>query len=665
VLLGLNSQTNREIPACVTEHWSFMGDILYLIAFLALPVISYLWVRSLTWLAIWIFAASALVGSFIDFTIDMGRLWDLPSLKNAVLVTLVIVAVAAFLSRSLKRTTSVKIQMLSIGAPIVVALLFVVLSRVLAIGHAGPWSAVGVFVQRIFSEDSAKWLDFAGQLMSGGFIDQAVPMGGPLQLAVVFTATIFSVISTLAFGGVNQVYVASNSILFLQFGLAALSPIVLAPLAEMRLKDGGKRIRIPAPALWVGGLALMAGSFAVSGLGHLTFQYSMLVVGLWFAVFLAGSHVPHARVLTSVSVAVLLVVWFPMLAISIVLYIALIGYFIYSLANKRSFKSLALPIAMTILTLVFTWQSLVSTFTYIFELDSTVASGAAFNAGGVSAGALIPALVLLNSQGGTEQATALLTILALLTLVLALRYLNRIFGSAQRTAVAFAPIALIGAFALALQVLGTWYAGSGPNYGALKMTFFIVILTITVTTPFAVMELDRSRTSGRFPGLTPVRVGALAGIVFVLAIDGLLTRAVTYVSPEQWPSTDLNRNYWWPAEVRPVADQSIASNPIGCVYLEPGDEVPTVLKDGQRMYACTRILAGLSGMDTIAQPLVDFQRREWLTNQEAWLDEYPRLLNLPPEVLAKKMILISGNNDVVGLESIDALMQRYKPLWAQ
>ena len=641
-----------------------MADILYLIAFLALPVISYLWVRSLTFMAIWIFAASAVVGSFIDFTIDLGRYWDLPSLQVAVLVSFLIVAAAAFLSRNLKRTASVKIQMLAIGAPIAVALLFVLLSRLLAIGHAGPWSAVGVFVQRVFSEDSAKWLDFAGQLMAGGLIEQAVPMGGPLQLAVVFTATIFSVISTLAFGGVNQVYVASNSILFLQFGLAAISPIVLAPLAESRLKNSGSRLRIPAPALWVGGLALMAGSFAVSGMGHLTFQYAMLVVGLWFAVFLAGSHVPHARVLTSVSVAVLMIVWFPMLAVSIVIYIALIAYFIYALAHKRSLKVLALPIIITVLTLVFTWQSLISTFTYIFELDS-VASGTGFGGGGISASSLIPALVLLNSQGGTEQASAFLTILALLTLVLALRFVNRILGSARRTAMAFAPIALVGAFALALQVLGTWYVGSGPNYGALKMTFFIVILTITVTTPFAVMELDRARTSGRFPELTPVRTGALVGIVFILATDGLLTRAVTYVSPQQWPSTELNRNYWWPAEVRPVADQSIASNPIGCVYLEPGDALPTVLKDGQRMYACTRILAGLSGMDTTAQPLVDFQRREWFTNQEAWLDEYPRLQTLPPEVLAKKLILISGNNDVVGLESIDVLMQRYKPEWAQ
>jgi len=211
-----------------------------------------------------------------------------------------------------------------------------------------------------------------------------------------------------------------------------------------------------------------------------------------------------------------------------------------------------------------------------------------------------------------------------------------------------------------LGTLGTWYSGSGPNYGAQKMTFFAVILTIVVCAPFAIMEIDRVK-----PALTPARVGAVVGIVFLISIDGLLPRAMTYTSPEQWPSTELSRNYWWPAEVRDTANQSIASNPVGCIYLEPGDALPTVLKDGQRMYACTRILAGLSGMDSTAQGLVDFQRREWFTNEAAWLNEYPNLQLLPPEVRAKQLILISGNNDVVGLETIDRLMQRYKPEWAQ
>jgi hypothetical protein len=446
---------------------------------------------------------------------------------------------------------------------------------------------------------------------------------------------------------------------------------VLAPFAEANLKNtDGSRLRFPAPVLWAAGLVIMAASFAVSGLGHLTFQYAFVVAGLWISVFLVGSHVKHARVLTSVAAAVLLIVWFPLLAVSLLIYAALIIYLITRLIradSKKAYRSLILPIVATVLTLVFVWDSILSTLIYIFDLRSfTTGSSVEYFGGSLGASAravvesLMPALEVLDSAGGTEQASAILGILALLTSVLALIHVNRRLGSPQKTALAFAPLATIAAYAFALATLGTWYSGFGPNYGAQKMTFFIVILVIATTAPLAIMEIDRATQ-----GLTPARMGAAVGILFLISIDGLLPRAVTYVSPDQWPSTELNRNYWWPAEVRSTADQSIASNPIGCVYLEPGDVLPTVLKDGQRMYACTRILAGLSGMDATAQRLVDFQRREWFTNTPAWLDEYPGLLELPPEVRAKNLILISGNNDVVGLESIDRLMQRFKPEWAQ
>jgi len=214
-----------------------MGNIAFLVAFLALPVLSYLWVRSITWLVVWIFASAAVVGSLVDFTIRNGQLWDLPSLQFALLVSLLIVAIAAFFSRKMRPGASAKIQAIAIGAPVAVAFIFIIISRLLAIGHAGPWSAVGYFVQRISAEDNAKWLDFSGQLLSSDHVNQAVPMGGPLQLSVVFAATVFAVISQIAFNGVNQVYVASNSILFLQLGLAVISPIMLAPFIEAKLKN--------------------------------------------------------------------------------------------------------------------------------------------------------------------------------------------------------------------------------------------------------------------------------------------------------------------------------------------------------------------------------------------------------------------------------------------
>ena len=136
-----------------------MGNIAFLIAFLALPVLSYIWVRSITWLVIWIFASAAVVGSLIDVSVRRGNLWDLPSLQFALLASLLIVAIAAFFSRKLRPGASVKIQAIAIGAPVAIAFIFIIISRLLAIGHAGPWTAVGYFVQRIYAEDNAKWLD--------------------------------------------------------------------------------------------------------------------------------------------------------------------------------------------------------------------------------------------------------------------------------------------------------------------------------------------------------------------------------------------------------------------------------------------------------------------------------------------------------------------------
>ena len=119
-------------------------------------------------------------------------------------------------------------------------------------------------------------------------------------------------------------------------------------------------------------------------------------------------------------------------------------------------------------------------------------------------------------------------------------------------------------------------------------------------------------------------------------------------------------NYWWPAEVKHnTADQTIAGNPIGCVYLPPGAKVPTVLPDGQRLYSCTRLLVGLSGMDTTARPLVDWMRREWLTNTGSWMNEYDWIAGMPEDVRAKNLILLDEANNVVGLESIGSLVSRF------
>jgi hypothetical protein len=137
------------------------------------------------------------------------------------------------------------------------------------------------------------------------------------------------------------------------------------------------------------------------------------------------------------------------------------------------------------------------------------------------------------------------------------------------------------------------------------------------------------------------------------------------MSPGQWPvSTGDNRGYWWPAEVRNTADQTILANPIGCAYYPQGAEAPTGLPNGQTTYSCTRLLAGLSGEDTGGQAVVDWLRREWLTNTPAWTAVWPSFITMDQAVLDKQLILLDNDNKVVGFETIRTLLDRIRPVWA-
>ena len=63
--------------------------------------------------------------------------------------------------------------------------------------------------------------------------------------------------------------------------------------------------------------------------------------------------------------------------------------------------------------------------------------------------------------------------------------------------------------------------------------------------------------------------------------------------------------------------------------------------------------------------MVDWLRREWLTNEAAWTAAWPDMVKMAPEVLDKQLILLDENNQVIGLESIRALLDRVRPQWAE
>lgn len=642
-----------------------MSNLLFTVAFIGLPVISYFLTRNLTWTVGIIAGTFAVGGAFISFWVDLGNLWNLASLQWTLLVLLAIGALLSFVVGRRSASYPFTRHFYAGFLPVLVVLAFVLVSRLLAAPTAGLFTGVGFLIQRSHAEDNAQWLDYSSQLIQGGDIVQAVPIGGPLQLFMVFMATLMASVSFIAFGGVNEVFVGANSVIYGSFALAILAPFALAPVVEMRkrvISGSGSRF-IPTPVVWAGMLVLVTASLAVSGLGHVTLQFVFISLTFWVALFVVGSRSRHGWAIASLVAVGAAVVWFPLTPIAIVVLIGGVVVLIGRIIRQRNPSVLAI-LGVWILMIVMTWQGFTSAMRYITETTTTATGidGGGI-AGGIAAAArAIPSLDLLSSQGGTEQVSPSLSIAVVIAAVLAVLFIRRAFPKASTTAlfVRFGPAILLVTYSIGLTVGGSWWSGEPPAYGALKSAFLVSIVILAVAVPFAVMELDpRNR------GLSIIRFAGIAGIIYVLALDGLLTRAVTNTSPTQWPSTiDREGNYWWPAEVQSVANQPLATNPIGCAYYPTGSLVPTALPDGQRTYACTRLLVGLAGIDTGGQPVINWLKREWFTNTGAWLEEYPGLLTLTPEVRARQLILMDELNNVVGLESIATFMERSKPDWA-
>lgn len=648
-----------------------MGNLAFLAAFLALPVVSFLLVRSLTWTVAAVTGSLALAGAVVAFALDHGNRWTMASLQWVTLGALLAVALAALLQRRRGLGwTSVPLarQLGTVVAPVAVGFLLIAVSRLAAAPRSGLFTGVGFLVQRQYAEDNAKWLDFSSQLITGHDVVQSVPLGGPLQLFMVIVATVLASISVVAFGGVNEIFVAANTVVYAEYALAALAPFALAPIAEARVRarDGASRRGfIPAPLVWTGMLVLVVGSLAVSGLGHLTLQFVFIAVAFWVSLFLVGTRAPHAYSLASLAMVAVAIVWFPLTPISVLVLAAgvvvIVGRFARSgIRREAPWAAAVMWLAMIVLT----WTSFTQALRYMTDVTSVTATSVGGGGGGrASASAfVVRSLDLLTSQGGTEVIAAALGVLVVLSAVLGTMFIvrQRAAGPRSRTLVAFAPAALVGAYAVVLSVAGTWWAGSGPAYGALKSTYMASIVVLAVSMPFALMEIDRKKA-----GLTVVRVAGIAGVLYLLTIDSLMPRAFTYLSPQQWPSAATGeRGYWWPAEVKSQADQPISGSPIACGYFVQGAQVPSALPNGQTAYSCTRILVGLAGADTTGQPVVDWQRREWLTNTPAWFEEYPGLSGTPEDVRRRNVILMNEINEVVGLDSLQTFLDRVRPEWA-
>ena len=660
-------------------------DAALLALYVALPILTWIRVRSLAWTVVAIAGAGAAAGAMVNFVIDRGVELTRVQLQFILLAVLGVVFVLA-LVRPWRGKAPISRQVLAVLLPsglLLAGFLIITMRWTEEFAFLRP---VSFLIGQATAEDNSKWLDFTAQWASGGGIDQPVPLGGPLQLYLTFVGTLLAVVSQVVLGGFNEVAVAANAVVYGQFGLAMMMPFAFAPMAEAKFAAAGSgsvgsrgrvsRGFIPLPGLWAGMLVLVVVSLAVVAYGHLTLQFTFLVAGLWVATFLSGSKVPRARLVTSLAAAASMTVWLPLNVIAIIIVVTWLVLYVSRWVRFGARSVDWWGAALLIVVAVGVFEPVLSSMVYLLFASSGAAVpvlagglGGVGAAGAASVGAsAVPALadsILFAATGGTEVAGPLLMGAALISALAASVVVTRQpVGNRLAAYRSFAPLGVFVFIALSIYVLDAYATGSAPNYGSMKFTFMVVSIALATTLPLALLALD----PGAGFGMTVSRWIAVAGVVLLLAVDSLLPRAIAQVRQDRWsppiPFNNTSGSYWYPAEVNGRADQPIESNPIACVYLPQGYPVPTAivpsgLSDAQRVYACTRQLAGLGGLDAEAQPVVDWLRREWLTNTPAWSDVYDGLASLPDEVLDRTVILLDDGSNVTGVETLRSLLGRF------
>jgi hypothetical protein len=640
-----------------------VSNLLFGISFIALIALAIIASRSMARFAIITLFTVTVSGAFLQFLSDHSLSVTLGLTQWWLLVTaLLLVGISLYYGRFAGDSAlwSQASNLILIGGSSLITVAFLA-SRLLAPGDLAPLSSVGYFFQKAAAEDNAKWLNATSQLANGSVIDTWANVGGPLLLVMSLAATLIGALSFLLYGSVNEVAVSAGSMIFTQIFFIVIAPFALAPIAEKtyrKITGGGQ---LPKLYSLLSIVILTASSAVLLTYGHITLQFTLIVLVLWIGAFLAPISRFPARLLTTMAVVATAMVWFPLAGLSLVTLIGALVYFAQGVlrstgkARKDSIIRFLITFSLGILTIQFVNSAL----RYSLGVDSVSATPAGGNVGGVVAAVrsiTAPTLPLFGAVGGTEQTTTVLLVLTLVSLLglVWVRVGQNPFTRSR--AVPFLPIVLAGGYSLAISFMDFWAVGDGPNYGSLKISFAVFLPILVCSLPFALMNFHRGSAKVNFLG-----VSAVVLVVVMLTLDTLFPRAVLQLKPANWPNVS-GSPYWYPAEVRDTGDQSLSSTPIGCVSLPRGAAAPTALPQGQLIYTCTRLLAGVAGVETLAAPIVRWELDEWLQNRSMWNEVHPQFSSLSPEIQGRALILLDAGRQVVGLDSLGGLLNRFPPL---
>ena len=632
-----------------------MTDLVLVVLFIALPVLTWWISRNATVTAVSIALGFGLAGNLVQTTIAWGFDWNVRGLQFLVVAVLVILMVLfATLNRvgfpggeysRLNQFAIVGIPALAIGG-------FLVLMRLMAPDAPGSLTAVGYLVNHPLAEDNAKWLNLTSQLAQGSDISFNGYAGGPLLLVMGVVAALISLLCTVLLGGVNEVAGATHPLLGTQFLLIALVPFAFAPFAHHGfLGSGMASRRISVGAIWTGMFVVFLASAVVTSYGHLSLQFVLLVLILCGSVFLM--EFPFLVKLSSALVVVTTAsVWLPLNVLAFGIVAA--GFIV--VISRRSLTGFF----VLLFTAVVSWDAVFSSALYVLGIGSGSGSAAEVTGDSGTTGVEVPSgeiaasAHLFQAPGGTEVVEPLLGILAVIS-VLAVVWLFVRYrpGFDWRSSAPLLPLTVFGLYTLAITVGDAVITGGAPHYGGQKIMFAFIVMAIAVTLPVALTVFENQVLRGL----------AIGSVVVLLSIDSILPRALSALSPVLWPSVNTAEpQYWSGAEVNGTGDQPISISPIACFTVPPQSQVPTALPFGQESYACTRLLLGLNALEGKAGYVPEWLQTDWLSNRSNW-NEYFDALDASSDLLGNRAVIQMGpERQLVGLQPWSMVLGRNTPL---
>jgi len=624
---------------------------IFVVLFTLLPILAWWISRNATMVVVSVAVGFGLGGNLVQTTIALGVGWTVYGLQLLVLaVLLIIVFLVTWLSRrGLEKLGSSRRQFLVLGVPALLIGAGLIVLRLMAPDSAGALTAVGYLINHPLAEDNAKWLHLTSQLAQGSEISFNGYAGGPLLLVMSVVASLISVLSVVLLGGVNEVAVATNTLIGTQFLLIAIIPFVFAVFAQGKFKGltDTKRF-VPVAATWTAMFVLVLASAVVTSYGHLSLQFILLVLVLWAGVFLLDT--PFLLRLSATSlIATSASVWLPL---NVLGFAVIVVAFVVVIRRRSAIGGL-----LVIGTAAVSWDAIFSSVLYVFGIGAASGTGADDGVEGVAAtptGEIAASTHLFKAPGGTEIATPVLGLLAAVAvLIVAWVYLRKQGDPSWSAAMPFLPIAVFGVYTLVITIGDAIITGGAPHYGGQKIMFAFVIMALVAMLPLALMLTESS-----------VFLGLAIGIVLVLlTVDSLLPRALSALSPVLWPTVDAGApQYWAGAEVNGNADQPISDSPIACFAVPPVSTVPTALPSGQDSYACTRLLIGLNALEGKAGSLPNWLQTDWMSNRTNWDEFYGSLVESTQPLAARSVIVMGDEKQLLGLQPWGLVLSRNAPL---